>query len=657
MIFDKTIINSKKITFFVSYISFLGFILAAILNVSFIKESLLLLSLLFYIFSLFWFKHQYKFYDLLCIAFLIVWFNTGQLVGDRISREFHFFYSICCFMAIFASLFYIIKSVQKIKLLDFLRHNFLVFLVITLFVVFSLETINAWAMWDARVYYSFPYGNSDIQRMVETYESNLSSFYDLYIAGHASAGYSLWLLLFQMFKPGYEMVQVADIALACVSIYAYYKIVNYFMHDKSKLSIFSVILTLPYAFSPFVLGMVGNINVDSITTYLLVVFIASSLYKMECLEIITATALCFTKETAVIYYCMYILAKILLEFGQKENTGLKTFLELSVGNLKNYVYSIPVILWIILYCLNPSGGWGNGEGSGILWNNQGMHCFGFNKTIIMAKLKQVFLLNFNWVFWLFIIVAVYMRLRDKRKKACEGSLKVLPLSLTGIAVIIFGIIYITCTHARYITPLIPSLYLVSTILFLSYGKILYAFSGGISLILLLQCFLGIDPVMKVVFPSMCVGQTKIYSMYEHNIMSFSDCIVYNRQYQYWGETLQLVLQDAEYDGEMLIVLPDDQNCSRYYLFGDHESLWNKEDKRLEYYNENVAVPEHHTKINVIQIHTANGEYKGDNILYIIPAWGMVDESFILEREVYNQGTVEWKGYLAQWYVLHERIEK
>ena len=53
--------------------------------------------------------------------------------------------------------------------------------------------------------------------------------------------------------------------------------------------------------------------------------------------------------------------------------------------------------------------------------------------------------------------------------------------------------------------------------------------------------------MAVSFPSMSVGDVKIYSMYEYGNMQFHDSIVYNRQYLYWQKALGITLNRAGYD--------------------------------------------------------------------------------------------------------------
>lgn len=571
--------------------------------------------------------------DILAIIAMV--YNFGLLIDERIPEQYKWLNYICIFTVIAATAFYFLTRKGSLLLIQkWFGRNWIVLLMILFFAGMSIDALGAWSMWDSRVYYSFPYGDNDIHALINNFDADFTKFGNLFLASHVSVGYSLWILLFQMFEQSIELVRIANIVLAGISIYAYYQIVKKLLGKRhsEKVLILSVV---PYAVSPFVLGMFGGIDVDAAGMYFAVIFIACSLYHYECLELVVATCFCLTKEPNVIYYICYVIAKIICSYCLTHKFNLITLVQYGFGKVKHYVYMLPVLIWGILYNYK---GWGkNASGT--------MHTFGINPIYSIMKLKQIFLLNFNWIFWCTILVGVLIWVLKRIHADKEIMIGIVPIIVLGISVIGFGCAYVTCTHVRYIVILIPMLYL-STVCIAGRlnSKFFSCWSGLIALLLLIQSFYVIDPIMAVSFPSMSVGDVKIYSMYEYGNMQFHDSIVYNRQYLYWQKALGITLNRAGYTGDMVIVLPDDSNCSRYNLFGDHVSVWNNESKKLEYYDEHKDNFDADLKITKVDGAKKGNYSEYEKWLYIIPEWGTVDDEFTEGFDIQKMDEVRYRGY-------------
>lgn len=501
--------------------------------------------------------------------------------------------------------------------------------------------------------------------MMKQFNVNFSGVYSLYLAEHASLGYSLWLVFFQLLHEGVAFVQIADIFLAGLSIFSYYQILRRILGNRLSNKTLAL-ATMPYAFSPFVLGIVGNFNLDSATMYFAVIFIACSLYHYEALEMVFAFFFCFTKEPAIIYYFSYIVAKIICEYLRNNSFSFGKIIKVSFANIKNYIYALPVFLWAILYILNPAGGW-VGEGSNE-WSNTGYYCFGISTNVIEAKLKQTFFLNFNWVFWGILVIGGIILITRKIKIDKDILEKLTPISIMGVIIIIFGCLYVTWTHARYIAPLIPVLYMATAIILFcinlkeSYFNII---NNMLAVCLLAQSFYTIDPVMKNVFPALSAGSEKIYSMQlEGNERisddtKFHDSIVYNRQYAYWPETLTKTLREAGYNGSMLIVLPKDINCTRGLLIGS-DVLWDPYRNKMVYSKPNINNPQNCVSLRVCDTAGAIEEeidtLDSSNILYIVPAWAEIDTGFVSNKKIVKEGIVNNKGFSVHYMILDLRYK-
>lgn len=601
-------ILSKNKIFLLTYLCISAFVICAAFELESMGFVLKIAAIIFFVFFLF-IKYEEKIdFERMVLSVTVLLYLIVLVAFGKVSP---------INLVIIAVVgIYPFRHWKELEIKKWFMQNVCILLVILLFVFFSIEVIGAWVMWDARVYYSFPYGSYDIQALVKSFDRNLSNFDNLFLASHVSISYSYWLLLFQLMKEGVETVQIADIFLAGISIFAYYQILKKFLGYKYSNKILAV-GSLPYAFSPVVLGMVGNIDVDHPSMYFAILFIACSIYHYECLELVMATCFCLSKEPAVFYYVIYVIVKIICDYMQTELFHLCSLLKHMLFQIRHYRYMLPVILFGVFYL---HGGWGRG-GSG----SDTMHVFGINQKFIAMKLKQIFFLDFNWIFWIVFVAVLIILYRNKmlyKKEIC----RFLPIFSIGFSVVVFGCSYITCTHVRYILPFIPVLYLTGAVLMgIVWNKRFVICSIFISCLLFIQSFWSIDPVMDKMFPSMSVGSGKVYSMYEHNIMQFHDSIVYNRQSMYWQQVLRNVLEESGYNGDMLIVLPNDENCSRYNLFGDHETLWDSRLRTIDYYDE---LEENTGKI-FMEIAYANSVrgYEGNlkKYLYIIPKWGTIEK--------------------------------
>lgn len=708
-------------------------------------------------------------FEKLAMALVVLLFNMFMMQRAKMAGHYEALNNVCGWVLIFMCVLYTARGFSTefkgrvIGLKEWAVKNRMILLVILCFVLLSAEVIDSYIMWDAWAYY-----NSLIY-VAKCFNADLSGIYDIYLCGHASLGYSLWLVLFQMFNEGAASAHIADIVLAAVSVFSFYQILRKLLLKKYSDKIIALAAAL-YAFSPFVLGMVGNLNPDSATMYFAVIFIACSMYNYECLELILAFCFCFTKETAVIYYVVYILAKVLCEYFSENGFHLWKLIKFGFGNIKNYIYAVPAIVWLALIKMG-AGGWASGTFNSIeslaavisvklkqifllnfswifvavivlgitlllirrikqktkagkeipdnknrkknppvfaaaiviialgclhiIWTHvryiipmifssletkkTGYNYFGIDESVISMKLKQTFLLNFNWIFWIVIVLGAIMLLIQKIKKKTKADKeileKIIPVIVVIIVITAIGCLYITWTHVRYITPMIPLMYLLAVVIAANIkikGLYFGICNAALAFLLLIQCFVTIDPVMRKVFPSIPIGSNKsVYSMQLDgserisDSKEFHDSIVYNRQYIYWQEALTELFNEAGFDENMLLAVPSDRYCTRYEILGtgvfssSDKIIWNKKKGRFDYYNDNTASSEYCILVNYCNAENVKSAWEssnGNRILYIIPAWSDSTEIAAFEgggfsKEIIKDGEIAKKGYNIKYSVM------
>lgn len=638
--------NKELRNFIKAYLSFLLFIICAATDLGSLSYFFKILSI--GMFCLFLLERNDRFtvkFEKMVLLLFGTLFCILMLMHGRLSGEYEILNVLCSCTFVIVAIAYLVQNTFRINIKDWIIRNRGIIFLIVCFVLLSVEVINSWLMWDAWQYYAM--GSGCIREITKIFNADFSGVYNMYLAGHASLGYSLWVVLFQLFKEGTASVQIADIILAVISIYAYYQVLRKVLGEK--ISDGSLVLaTIPYAFSPFVLGIMGNVNLDSATMYFAIIFIACSLYHFECMELIFAFLFCFTKETAVIYYVTYIIAKVISEYLSEHRFCLDGLIKFGFGTIKNYLYAMPAILWLALYKMNINS-WKGSNNDGKSWNY-----FGIDQEVIVTKLKQVFLLNFNWIFWITIVLGVIVLYVKRVNIEKETRKVIIPISAMGIAAIGFGCVYVTYDLARYIVPIIPIVYLVTAWVIGRFeGKFFRTWNVLASVLLLAQCFRMIDPMTANMFQSILVGNKQ--EMYlVGNEKRFDDHIVYNRQNIYWSEALIEVLENSGYDGNMLVVFPNSY-FSQYNMLGNWKCSWNINKGKLEYYDENAIFSKESKEVitcsDSADVYEKLEAMSSNRILYVVPEWGSIDTDFVANKKVVKQGEVAHKGYNVQYMVM------
>lgn len=591
-------------------------------------------------------------FEKVVLSIFILVFNILMLLRGKMQGDYGIYNTICGTALILISGIYLWRNHGGTGIRKWFYDNKAILLVIVCFILLSIEVVDSFVMWDAWQYYA-NWGLGCIQKIAKLFNADFSGIYSLYLAEHTSLGYSLWVILSQLFVEGAASVQIADIALAAVSIFAYYQILRK-LFDKKYADETAALAAIPYALSPFVLGIIGNINVDSATMYFAIIFIACALYNYEALELAFAFAFCFTKEPAVIYYVTYIIAKVICDYLSEHELTLRGIIRFGFCNIKNYLYAIPAVVWLILFEFNPYGGWAGGQAT--QWTH-----FEVSPEIAPLKLRQIFFMNFNWIFWLITVLGIVF-LCIKRVRIETKIYRLIPVGIMGLSVICFNCAYVTYLLPRYIVPMIPALYLTATVVIGHLNKrSLHIFTILVSALLFIQNYNVIDPVMKSVFSSRPAGYESNSTMYvigdEYSRGDrFDDHIVYNRQNIYWPETIAEVFMRSGYNGDMLIVFPDDEPNSQYDILGNWVCLWNTKIKKLEYYDESLGIPQGCTMVTTCRVTDASAMIGNMNtntnyILYMVPAWDTMDFDFIADKKIIKQGEVEHKGYGVQYFVM------
>ena len=435
------------------------------------------------------------------------------------------------------------------------------------------------------------------------------------MCGHASTGYTLILMLGKIIWPNTDCgIICMQIAVAMVSIFAFGGIVNAIFKDISQID--KTIMTSIYAFSPFVLGMVGDVSLDYGMLCMFVVLIYCWVKKKILLEFFVGIIFCFTKEPAVIIYGGYLLGRyiVLIKTIKKNNFSLRCIFK--QPNI--YIASIPPMIWLIAFFLK-----------GEMWGSSGggqSNYFGYSPLNIITKIKQFTILNFNWLLWITILAICIYFIANKKKKLNISKYSI-PICGAMIFFVLFNCIYITVTHARYILPMtvFTSLGLGLVCSNIVNNLVRRCILGGICVLLLVQSFWGIDPFTSNVFASIDVGEKKISCLTYNSNKEIDDAIIYNREYLQYVDLLNEVFKQLKID-ENCVLAVDGNSFLSYWLEGPYGLQWNKDKQKLQRSAENSTI-----SLDIINLEERR-MYTGKRILYLKPTWIVQEEGNVLDAE-------------------------
>lgn len=307
-----------------------------------------------------------------------------------------------------------------------------------------------------------------------------------------------------------------------------------------------------------------------------------------------------------------------------------------------------------------------------------MFKFGVSIQYIINQLKGIFLTNFTWLYSIIILITFLLVVRLNKKysmfkKLCGTKLYI--MILIGMVVSVVEIcLFLTHHNYRYYT--LPILFIQLTAILgfsniaskLTYNRFIKVLPISlIGVLLFIQCFTTIDPVMLSLFPTIDTGKSKIAVM-PWNIdnlpdIQFLEGANYNFQIPYFDKALNIVYSDIEaeeskvliYDGYQWGTTGNTLNSiwgyGYEYLTPPAWGVWNSHGKyrELSYKNDNVINPIPIKKTSEVQKYLK----KDKNVYYIELPWGdkLIDSLRSKYKNMQVVKTVQYHGWVLKVYKM------
>lgn len=488
------------------------------------------------------------------------------------------------------------KLLSEVKFRHLISENKFLILIICAFVVLSLPVIDSWPKLDSNVYYHYL---MDLQYWNFSFDK-LNLFM---LGGHPSFGYTIIAGIGTFLTPNSPIgIRIINIILMCITLILFYNILSFFKTFKSNKGI-RLLATAIFAVNPLVLGIIYEINLDFALTCFYIWVISALLNKKYIILAYTSFFLVFSKEIGI-FLLFGIGIGWLLSFIVQNIKTKKLALFFSEEFIKIVmVFFLPAIVFVVFYI------------QGLLWRQSGgltntsstLNSFYIDYTNIIEKLKQLFILNFNWFIFLFVILYLCILIFKRGNIQYKNFFELAPCTcfFSTLFFLLFQFIYVTYCNARYILPFIPTY----IIFFAFITKKITTKQGTIILSLFLilsfvQNFSTIDPITKQAFSTIDVGKTNIITTRtfvkdsngikqtkETNpelieMLQFTQSAVYNRQYFYFEKTVNEFFKKINYSNNQNVfigILPTYGNMTWQSLFGDWYNTvlyYNKDTEKL-----------------------------------------------------------------------------
>ena len=517
---------------------------------------------------------------------------------------------VCLVLPIVLLGYQVMKSHIIGKTFRAIKYHWAIVVVLLIYVLLSIETLSSWAVCN-----SWEYLHNLQKALPWNFSTEIIEPFRL--CNHQSYAATLWYMVGGYITPQDPAgMRIINILLMASSIACFYAIVLQIVPEQKGKTIISAVLSCLYAFNPMVLGMVFEVNLDIIQIAFVLWLITAFLYNKNALFVFSVFHVVLSKETGVVVLAGFGIGWLLAVLVKTLRAKDKLLFKQTITQRGTSICGLflGIALPALLYLLTPKWATNSALVDPVI------NVFELNIPNMFTVIKELYILNFAWVSVLIILAALVLIIlsRPKALKRCKDMQhqglgkqvnsssglddirkgyikwdleKVLPLVGFYVSFLLFILGYFTHPSPRYIGLHIPcfTILLVFSLLLVARYRIkaILSVASALTIILLVQNFLTIDPVTLATFKKIDIGKTEIITPRtfvqvgnrietDSNIVSSAELTsiaYYNRQHSYFGTTFETFLADIGYNSKTMILVDPTYGISYTYLqfFGKFDS--------------------------------------------------------------------------------------
>ena len=481
-----------------------------------------------------------RFYELMTVYYILYFFFFSYYVSKTSTPVT---IKVLLFLPFIKFIVNLFQNSFLEKTGSFIKNNVLFLFLMELFVLFELLFIHDNPTWDAAANFRSLVIAS---KQLSPFFLNFLDVFNWY--GHPVHGYGSYMAIGQFFFPGSnEVMHVQNILLGIIALFSFYRILTSHFSIKSAIAALSTFLL---GINPLFISLSNSTNLDYPALCFFIIALSCLLSDKFILFTFFSIMALFSKEISIILFGQLYLAALIVYFIQKKRIWTKSL---------TYLF-IPFIVFGIYLYLSNGRVW---EANYYLVPKQP---FVFDKKLILVRLFEVFVLNFNWLLMVIIILGGIFHFFKMKKIVPIGSNMAI-MSLTFLFFLCFMLPYNTFTHPRYIGVTLPFIFVFFAVSMNSLNiksSLKTAFLCIFGVLLAISIFLTIDPLSKEVFGTYTWGKYKILSIGD-TIQSRCDSMVYNMQYVMIGRLFKKFTEVERPKSDSIIYV--NMSASLYYREG------------------------------------------------------------------------------------------
>lgn len=401
------------------------------------------------------------------------------------------------------------------------------------------------------------------------------------IAGPWTMADGVFLGIGEFLSPGgVTGVFLVRLLLAGAAFYCLYQLFRrHLLQLSEKQAAFSALLLFSL---PLFLGTFSYLSLDDMVLFFFLFLLYAQCRKRFLEMAFWILMLSLSKETGAVLAAAYLLCRLLLILVRQKG-GVKARLKAVCLDRGNWAAALAGTAGLFhLYLTGGFESWMEGSAG-----------FGWNPAYAATVFKQVFILNFNWIGLIILLIGLAVSVAGRKKRRRDGrngEFLEENILLALACLLIFQIFYQNGGYALDQLVLAAGFCAVCVVVFWRTAgqtpkSVRTVLAGGAFLVLFwVQAFADVDAVSGALFPVRDMGGRidKLVSGYDTRY--YGEGYVNNAQYTWMDRLLDCMLAQVGYDRDMTVILAGRQE-NEVQIDGraGHFTLsWNPEKGRREY---------------------------------------------------------------------------
>lgn len=449
------------------------------------------------------------------------------------------------------------------KVINVISNNKYLLLIFFIYFLIRLRFLDYKQHWDSEWYWNLllkavtslkyaPNFNEAFKQIIENFN----------FLGHPSMGYISLFSLGQFIDYGnVKYLNITNLLLSLVSIWGFYKILNFFNPNKNKVN---YLTTLIFALNPLAIATSISFNLDFPLLVFEIMSLYSLMYKKYIQFILWSLMLIFSKETGLIIYTSQLIGYLVFVYLPSVKFKInKTFIK------KLLLLFVPLIIFTSYIIYNGGNFWNSralentGNNLSLFRQNGGYFGLAFDKNNILLRSFQIFIMNFTWLIVLPAVGwIVFSKLIKKQsfsiiKKDKLPYLKMI-LFTFGILVL-FNYFYVVMPFARYTVSAVFYVYILT---YLIYIRIFINRETLFKYLLLVIAILSFMQIFKAIdfSPRVFYGTNYIGNQISSPVFGYRDGTVYNIQFTFVDYISRQIKRDLSANEYLLM----DEGATYYF---------------------------------------------------------------------------------------------